>query len=389
MNNVPLHKEQQTDRAAITWLAVMGAATTLGSEPMVGMQWVRRLRARGPVSVLCSRVFRDPQFLPPGEWRDFIFVDTREASPEDYAANFPTHLWRWWLGVRAHLKAHARPGDRLFITAPAAIWMLPWVGGLPIPRERIFFGPMGADWVPRAIRGSAWPGARNLRTAAGVALWRLLGPWLPRDLALRAPVEGLAEALGPRFRLLGAIPEIEPPHLALSATGVAPSAVVVLFDRRPRKRFDASFGYALVLARAIQLPLMVVDAPPDLQPTLADRAKAGGVALRFQERLDRAVFQALLKELAPHFVSLSTSEGIPSSLIEVLLAGGRIHVHEVGGLVWLLAPGVDRERHDWKGAPVESVRWDGSSLRKFEAEARDGFARLLDAIAQCDAEICP
>ena len=45
-------------------------------------------------------------------------------------------MWRRWIGVRADLKVHAAAWDILFITYPAAIWMLPWSTGLPIRRQR-------------------------------------------------------------------------------------------------------------------------------------------------------------------------------------------------------------------------------------------------------------
>jgi hypothetical protein len=363
-----------------TWLAVMGAATTLGSEPMVGMQWVERLRARGEVTVLTTEIFRNPKFLPAEHWSEMVFIDTRATDEADYAGNFGRHLWRWWLGVRAHLKAHAQPGDRLLITAPAAIWMLPWLGGLPIPRERVFFGPLGVDWIPRSIRGSRWPGTRNLRTAAALLAWRVLGRWLPRDLALRAPMAGFERAMGVRFRLLGVLPEVEAPPMVFHKSAPSPRAVALLYDSRPRKRFEPSFALALKLAADKNLPVMLVGAPEALAAALAAKAGAARVQLQLLPRLDRAGFQAWLAETVPDFVSLSVSEGVPSTLIEALLAGCRLHVHDVGGIHWLVRCGIDASSELFGQAHVVSFRWDSRSLASYAADTTAMFDSLLEKL---------
>jgi len=369
-----------TGSAPRIWLATMGIAATLGSEPLVAWQWYQRVQARGSVTVLTAAIFDHPDFLPADCRNDMVFLDTHASSRAEWAGHFARHLWRWWRCVRAHLKAHAGPHDMLLIVSPAAIWFLPWLGGLPVRRARTFYGPLGVDWVTRPLRGSRWPGWRNLRTAAALLLWRLLAPWLPARLALRAPFPGFERLVGGRFDCLGAVPEIEPPVLAMTATGAAPATVAVLHDPRPRKRFAASLAFAIERAVATGLPLAVIGVPDAEQPAIAARAASTGVAVDFLPRFDRSGFRGWLAANAPDFVALSLSEGIPSALIEALLAGCRIHVHAVGGIHWLIACAVDRVDSTFAGAPVVGFTWNAAALAAFEARARAGFEQLLDRL---------
>ncbi len=368
------------ERPPVIWHATMGAAVNLGSEPMVGMQWINRLRQHGPVQSIIAGIFDDSDFLPVDQRAGIHFIDTGHISSVEFAGNPLRHIRRWWFGVRAHLKAHARPQDRLFITAPAAIWMLPWTVGLPIPRDRIFFGPMGADWLPRALRASRWPGMRNMRTAGAIAAWRLFAPWLPANLALRAPFDGFGRWIGPRFRLLGAMPEVEPPPMQMAAGDRAAQCVALLYDARPRKRFWQSLGLAIALAAEQGLPVSVVGAPAEAQAAIAAQASAAHVPLEQVARMTREAFQAWLIAGRPDFVSLSASEGVSSTLIEALLAGCRLHVHDVGGIHWLIGPGIEQRERLWNGASVWSFRWDAGSLQHYAENAHAAFEGLLAAL---------
>lgn len=358
----------------------MGAATTLGSEPMVGMQWVERLRARGEVTVLTTEIFRNPKFLPTEHWSDMVFIDTRATDEADYANNFGRHLWRWWLGVRAHLKAHALPGDRLLITAPAAIWMLPWVAGLPIPRERVFFGPLGVNWTPRAVRAGIRADLRNLRTAVALVAWRLLAPWLPRDLAIRAPFDGFEKTVGKQFRVLGALPEVLLPPLQFSKSATSSQTFSLVFETRKLKRFDASFALALELAKKENSKVVVIGTPEHVAENLAYKAHTAGVILELMPRMERSKFTSWLAEFSPDMIMLSMSEGVPSMLIEALLAGCRLHVHPVGGIHWLIGYGCDMKPYAWHGAPVESFRWNEASLQNYTSETKMMFSSLMAKI---------
>ncbi len=382
--NAPAQLNGGAGAAPRTWLAAMGVAATFGSEPMIGWQWYRRLKSRGDVTVLTAKIWDHDDFLAPEHRADMVFIDTGATSRAEWASHFGRHLWRWWRGTRAYLKAHAGPDDRLLIVVPAAIWMLPWLNGLPMRRDRVFFGPLGIDWVSRPLRGSWLPGLRNLRTVVFLALWRLLAPWLPKTLALRAPFPKFEAMVGRLFRVLGAVPEIEPPSLAIVTPRRPPAAIAVLFDQRPRKRFAQSLARALQLAAETALPLVIIGLQAGEEAGIAAQALDAGVAVRFQPRLGRDDFRDWLADTAPHFVSLSASEGIPSTLIEVLLAGGRLHVHDVGGIHWLQICGVDRTESLFEGAPVISFAWNDQSVRDFEAHARHSLESLLDNVLAGD-----
>jgi hypothetical protein len=309
-----------------------------------------------------------------------VFIDTGAKDREELTTELLPNLYRWWVGVRAHLIVHAGPDDMLLITTPAAIWMLTMVGGLPIARRNIFFGPLGIDWIPRSLRNSRWPGLRNIRTAVALLLWRLLAPWLPGRLALRAPFSGFEALVGSRYEVLGAVPEIEPPALSMAATGTAPAMVALLHDARPRKRFEASLAFAIDLAAAKRLPLALVGVPEAARPAIAVRCAQAEVQTEFVPRFDREGFRHWLAANAPDLVALSVSEGIPSTLIEALLAGCRVHVHDVGGIHWLVAYAVDRVDETYAGAPTVSFIWNAESLAAFEEGARAGFNTLLDRV---------
>jgi hypothetical protein len=361
-------------REAMVWLAIMGASDRLGSEPLVGWQWYARLKDRVPLGVLTSRVFDDPDLLPDDARRDMIFLDSGAADGAAFALDFAGNLLGWWRAVRRHLKRHASPQDRLLITVPAAVWMLPWIGGLPIGRDRIFFGPMGLDYAPPGLARPRDP--RDLRTAAALRLWRLFAPGLPAALALRAPVPDAGRLFGPRFRMLGALPEVAPPPAPPMAPVARPQAVAVLHDPRPRKRFGPSLAHAARLARGTGLPLAIIGAPATAEAGIAAAAQ---MPVRFLPRMPREGFRAWLAEEAPHVVALSASEGVPSTLLEALLAGCRVHVHAVGGLQWLIAVGVDREEQADR-PPVVSFRWTDESRRAYARETAAAFERLLAAL---------
>jgi hypothetical protein len=362
------------------WLAVMGIAQSLGSEPMVGWQWYLRLKARGEVTVLTSAAFDSPRFLPDEARRDMVFLPSGDKDPEVFATAFRRNLLGWWRETRRYLKVHAQPEDRLLITVPAAVWMLPLLGGLPIPRGNVFFGPMGADWTPRELRSRRWLDGRNLRTTASLMAWRSLAPWLPGKLALRSPVPGFEQAVGGRFVVLGTFPEVEPPPMKLVGRSHSQQAIGLLYDERPRKRFSASLAYAIDLARREAASVMVVDAPETRQESLSESAASADVDLTFIPRMSREGFQAWVGRDIAHFVSLSASEGIPSSLIEALLAGCRLHVHDVGGLHWLIKVGRARTRAEWCGSEIETFIWTADSLAEFESRTRSSFDLLLDRL---------
>ena len=96
--------------------------------------------------------------------------------------------------------------------------------------------------------------------------------------------------------------------------------------------------------------------------------------------MSRDGFVAWLRADVAELVSLSSSEGLPSTLIEALLAGARLHVHDIGGLHWLIACGVDREDGSWHGAPVVGFLWSEQSLQRYADDTGTAFAGLLDRL---------
>ena len=368
-----------TDRTPRLWLGAMGIASTLGSEPMVGWQWYQRLKARGPVTVFAASIFDHPDFLPPEAREDMVFIDTGARGREHFTRHVIRNQLAWWRGVRAHLKAQAGPDDVLCIAVPAAIWTLPWVAGLPIARDRIFFGPLGVDWIPRSIRGSLWPGVRNLRTAVFFALWRLLAPALPRHLSLRAPFPGFGRLVGPRFDLLATVPDFMPPLDAVRTRPRTGSDVLLLYDARPRKRFGPSFAFASELARSRGVALHIVGAPDEVAAGLA-RDYGATTRLVFSPRLERADFLRLLETQIATVVLLSSSEAASVLLVEALLLGCEVFAHRIGGIQWLIAAAGSTSSQTWRGAEVVGFRWDAAAAARFAEGANAGFVRIVAAI---------
>ena len=182
------------------WLAVAAISEHGGSELLVGWQWYQRLRARGPVTVLVTKMFDDPEFISERTRSDCRFIDTRPLSAIEFNARTLTHTVRWWRGCRAILKAEARPGDRLIIAVPGVSTFLPVLAGLPLAREHVFYGPIGAGLTERVARRSSLPLKRDVRAIGASLLWRLLAPVLPGSLALRSPAPFFKSVAGSRFR---------------------------------------------------------------------------------------------------------------------------------------------------------------------------------------------
>ena len=353
---------------------------------MVGWQWYQRLKARGPVTVFAAAIFDHPDFLPPETRADMVFIDTGAQDREHFTRHVIGQQIAWWRGVRADLPAHAQPDDVLCLVVPAAIWVLPLVAGLPFLRDRVFFGPLGVDWIPRDVRGSRWPGRRNLRTAMCFALWRLLAPWLPRYLSIRAPFRGFQRLTGSHFDLVAEVADFMPPLDAARTQPRAGNGILLLYDVRPRKRFRPSFDFALALAQARGVTLHIVGAPCGVAARL-QQDHGDAVHLAFVPRQERAVFLRFVETQIATVVLLSSSEAASVLLVEALLLGCEVFAHRVGGIQWLIEAAEAPASHVWRGAEIVSFSWDAAAAARFARQAEAGFARIIAAINEAVANV--
>lgn len=364
------------------WLVAFSLSPTHGSEAAVGWQWYERLSRVAPVQVIAHQMYDQLGWVPEPLRSQIHWIDTKPTVVAD--VNKRRHLFAFWRQARALLRCKAQSGDRVVIATQAAIWFLPW-GRLPVPRQQVFYGPIG----PELLRGD--PGfrtrdhiqrlLRNTATLGFAVAWRLGAAWLPGRISLRFAAPWPRRLMGDGFCFDAVLPEVEPPAGA-APSGLASTAqprIIVLYDNRSRKNFSGSLAYALTLAAARKVALVLVGVPQDRQPAISALAGNAGVTLEFHSRTEREAFRALLAD-RPALVSLSLSEGVPSTLYEALIAGCELHIYEVGGLTWLLHCAENAARADVGGRSVVVFRWTAESSTVFAAASRREFDGLVKAI---------
>jgi hypothetical protein len=373
------------DQRGRLWLATIGMSAHHGSELLVGWQWYQRLKPLVDVRVLTAKLFDDPKFLPANARADCDFIDTRAPTEAHFPAHPVLHLVRWWRGCRRHLRAHARSGDRLLIASPAAVWFLPITAGLPLRPQDIFYGPLGVTWAPRDVSGVSPFSRRNLRTTIFTLAWRFAWPLVPRRLALRFPAPDFARAVTRRYAIEGVMPDLAPLAATFEPRRNPPDAVFAIHDLRPMKQWPQTLAYAAALAEREAIELIVVGMPVEGQeqamhdPALAALHAAG--RLTFPDRMSHDAFQAFLRARQPHYVSLSNSEAVSATLLEVLGAGGTAHVLAVGGIPFALRPAATLEVVPWCGMQVSVATWNAASAEQFRTETEAAFSAFAQLVA--------
>lgn len=361
------------------WLVSIGISEHHGSELLVGWQWLRRLEGLGTVTPIVSKVFDSEDFLNAGVRARTHFIDTQPSDPGELNRRHIRHVYRFWWAARAHLRAHSRPEDLIVIVSPAATWFLPWVSGLPVSPDRVFYGPVGPVRLqerlslrdPRAL-------IRDLASLGMAFTWRLLAPIMPRHVALRYPAPWFQRLIGPRYDTSMVMPEVE---AAKSGSGHGmdrePSCWMVMFDLRHRKNFAENLSYALTGAASCGRELVVLGANREIIERAYPALVGALAAVRFCPRMTRVEFLHWLDEHRPEIVNLSLSEGVPSSLLEALIIGCRLHVYKVGGLVWLIEAAAYHACRAGPSQPVHEISWDASSFDRFREGTALLFSRLI------------
>lgn len=365
------------------WLVTFGCSQHHGSELLVGWQWFTRLRDAFPTQlrVISAATFDSSEFLDQESRQYFSFVDTRPKSVDEINSRHQTHVYRFWRGARAILKGQATAGDKLLIVSPAAPWFLPVISALPFERDDVLYGPMGAEIVvPDRWRLSH--SVRNLTLLALGLLWRTLSRWLPGNVALRFPSEWFERILADKYRVTAVFPEVE---LHQGPERLLPShpernSVAVLYDARSRKNFDSSIDYAATVAAADAKRLVVLGAPVEMHDSLRQRAARTGAKFHPLPRMPRGQFIAWLRENRPDLVSLSLSEGVPSTLIEALSVGCELHVYDVGGVHWLVQFAAGHRTHVFGSKKVHCITWNQESHKKYQVCCDSGIRSLVAAL---------
>jgi hypothetical protein len=365
------------------WLVAMGISRHHGSELLVGWQWLCRLRAEGVVTAFVSKVFDDPIYLDSEDCSGIRFIDTRPSNPEDINRRHLQHTYRFWRQVRQELQRDARAGDRVVIVSPSAIWFLPYLGGLPIPRRDVFYGPIGAVRLSEGDASIAFNSRlRDFFTYGLCFAWCAFSNWLPERLSLRYPAPWFLRIAGPKFELCATLPEVEIPAQTASEQdqGLATGPITLLYDSRLRKNFEASLQYALQLAIHEHRSLVLIGAPPAIKSRLVHRATPATPLIRFLDRMPRELFTAWLKIERPTLVSLSLSEGVPSVLLEALAAGCDLHVYSVGGISWLVEFASIHKIRDARPRKIDIISWDADSISRYHRYVANSFHQLSKAI---------
>ncbi len=381
----------------VTYLVTFGLSAHHGSELAVGWQWYQRLRKSGPVTVLAHAVFAAAEFIPDSARCDIVFLCRPPREPQAVNQRHAYHVYRFWVAVLRYLRCHSRREDRVVIASPAAAWFLPLVLGIPVPREGVYYGPVGVDRIDLARCASPRIAlamlARNVAVTALSAAWRAFAPWLPASVSFRWESGWFLRRIGPRYRTLGSIPEVEPPPLdeypyktTLVGSASARREFLVLFDSRPRKQFSATISYAMTLARRCGGRILVFGASPRVAAAIERRCTASGLDVEVHPRCDRASFRRILATRRPSIVSLSLSDGVPSLFIEALVAGCEVVSYAAGGVSWLerFASCVDFDQT--AAGEVRVIRWDRASYEEFRTYVRQGFAALLRVIGETATE---
>jgi hypothetical protein len=366
----------------VIWLISLGVSAHHGSELLVGWQWMNRLSRLGPLTGLVSKVFDSPEFLDQETRSRIHFIDTKPADADEINRRHVLHSYRFWKGVRAHLQQHAKPEDVVVIVSPAAAWFLPWIVGLPIPRDRVYYGPIGPVRLgeridPRAPRTAI----RDLATMGAGLVWRVLAPVLPQRISLRYPASWFERLIGSRFSIINTLPEVEP---STQITGQGfdrePLHWLVLFDQRHRKNVAANLIYAAAGAAASGRELVVVGATPELLVAACPELSKELGRIRCVPRMQRTDFLNWLEVYRPEIVNLSLSEGVPSTLLEALTLGCRLHVYDVGGIAWLIQAAQHHVVRHHHGRPVHEVAWGVHSLENFRDDASSRFQQVVSEI---------
>lgn len=364
------------------WLVSIGISAHHGSELLVGWQWLQRLEKLGPVTPIVSKVFDGEVFLNAGVRDRTHFIDTRPSDPDELNRHHVRHVYRFWRAARAHLRTHARPEDVIVIVSPAATWFLPWITGLPVPRGQVFYGPVGPVRLQERLNArDPQAFARDLVTLGMACAWRLLAPVMPRQVALRYPAPWFQRLIGPLYDTSQVLAEVEPAVLS-SGHGMdrKPGCWMVLFDLRHRKNAAENLAYALAGAASSGRELVVIGATRE-NVVRACPGLAGALsAVRFRPKMTRTEFLHWLETERPEIVNLSLSEGVPSSLLEALVTGCRLHVYEVGGLVWLIEAAEHHMRRAGPSRLVHEIAWDASSFDRFREGTARRFAHLIGTI---------
>lgn len=364
------------------WLISIGISAHHGSELMVGWQWLRRLETLGPVTPIVSKVFDGEAFLNAEVRARIHFIDTRPANPDELNRSHLRHVYRFWRAVRQHLRAYAQPEDIIVIVSPAATWFLPWITGLPVPRERVFYGPVGPVRLQERLSPlDPHAFARDIAIMGLACAWRLLAPVMPRQVALRYPAPWFQRLIGPRYDTSQVLPEVEVAMPGrVHGMDRSPGCWMVLFDLRHRKNVGENLAYALAGASSSGRELVVIGATRE-DVEQAYPALAGDLStVRFRPKMSRNEFLQWLEDHRPEIVNLSMSEGVPSTLLEALMTGCRLHIYKVGGLVWLIEAAAHHVQRAGPSRPVHEISWDADSFDRFHNATAERFDRLIETL---------
>jgi hypothetical protein len=371
------------------WLVSIGISAHHGSELLVGWQWLQRLDKLGPVTPIVSMIFDDEIFLDNATRARTHFVDTQPTDPDELNRKHVKHVYRFWRATRAHLQANAKAKDIIVIVSPAATWFLPWVAGLPVPRDRIFYGPLGPVRLQERL-SLRDPQAFlcDLVILCIACAWRLLAPSMPSNVSLRYPAPWFQRLIGRSYHSSHVLPEVEVAVQVAAGHGMDldPGCWLVLFDLRHRKNVRENLAYALAGALSNGRELVVIGATrEDVERTCPDLS-GKLLQVHFRPKMSRGDFLQWLENTKPEIVNLSLSEGVPSSLLEALMTGCRLHVYEVGGLVWLIDAAAYHVRRTGPSRTVHEIAWDTDSYDRFRSGTAVRFTSLLGALQRTIGE---
>lgn len=335
------------------YLVTLGISAHHGSELSVGWQWYQRLSQTATVTVITHMLFDDSRFVDAETRRAFVFLGRKPFWEGAFNRFHQYYAFTFWFRCRRYLKTRLTDGDRVFIVTPAALWFLPFLGGLDQRRGQIFFGPIGGELLAAELFMSARERLRaqlrNVLTRGLLAVWRKQASSLPAHIGFRAAsTERVFPSAG--FIRAGLVPEVElAEDLRIALEDTAPSAPthpseattnLVLIDARLRKNTPRNLAVAAALA-AERKALGQASIRTILLGSRRNyiRYKAACVAIEgahWQQTLPRAAFFDLLSKERPNVVALSLSEGVPGFLLEALTASCWILVYPVGGIQWLI-----------------------------------------------------